>query len=74
MPPLGDKINELGSATIGIIVFSHVVNSKLFSSITKPTRACIIPKRRPIQLRGPGLNESKDMKSIRRMKKNIATN
>lgn len=52
IPSIGDKMNDFGFGN-GTVVSAQVVNSKLFNSITRPTRACIIPKRRPIQLRGP---------------------
>ena len=56
MPPLGDKINDFGSRTSGTVAFGPNENSKLFSKVTRPIRACIMPNRSPIQLRGPSPN------------------
>lgn len=53
IPPSGEEMNDFGQITTGIFVRAEGENSKLLNNRTRPIFACIIPKRRPMHLRGP---------------------
>lgn len=74
MPPLGDKIIDFGSITTGTVAFGPKENSKLFSKVTRPIRACIMPNRSPMQLRGPSPNGSQVIGSIFLLAKRSGSN
>lgn len=55
-PVAGDKIGVFLANTRGITDLEHLVNLKWFNMMASPILACIIPKRSPIQTRGPSPN------------------
>lgn len=53
LSPMGDRNILGGENTIGIVVWSLIVNSKLDSNFTTPTLVCIIPNLIAIHDLGP---------------------